>query len=157
MTRQQGGLLMVKGFTGLITIGIVWVNTNLSPLFWAVLIIAALDILLHLGNEQATIQKMIKGTTAVIIPWAVANANHLYTHDFETIRVAIALVLIVQLTSLVPQMLAKIKGWLDTTFPQDKAQIEAGITAVESEISTLKSDATRQTLRPPGSTYLGGE
>ena len=156
MTRQQGGLLMVKGFTGLITIGIVWINTNLSPLFWAVLIIAGFDLLLNLGNEQATIQKMVKGVTAILIPWAVANANHLYTHNFETIRVAIALVLIVQLTSVVPTLLAKVKTWLDTTFPQDKALIDAGITAVESEISTLKTDATRQSLLPPGSNYLGG-
>ena len=156
MTRQQGGLLMVKGFTGLITIGIVWINTNLSPLFWAVLIIAGFDLLLNLGNEQATIQKMVKGVTAILIPWAVANANHLYTHNFETIRVAIALVLIVQLTTVVPTLLAKVKTWLDTTFPQDKALIDAGITAVESEISTLKTDATNQSLLPPGSNYLGG-
>lgn len=156
MTRQQGGLLMVKGFTGLITIGIVWINTNLSPLFWAVLIIAGFDLLLNLGNEQATIQKMVKGVTAILIPWAVANANHLYTHNFETIRVAIALVLIVQLTTVVPTLLAKVKTWLDTTFPQDKALIDAGITAVESEISTLKTDATDQSLLPPGSNYLGG-
>ena len=149
---SKGELSFMKALSILGALIFTWVNTNLSPLFWAVLGLALVEILTNLNNEQVVIQRMVKGTAAVLIPWAVRNASAISVHNPVTIKAAIAVVLIVQLTTVVPQLVSQSKAFLTKQLPKDKKSIDTVYMALEAEIEALKKQAkSASNIQPPGS------
>lgn len=126
----------VKGFAAFAAVIVAYVDTNLGPLFWALLVLAALDILLNVHDESKQWNKL--GSAFVTLGGTYGVGAHFGQPDFVRILVAVAVLAYIQI--VVPQvftLLTKLKlgGPL-------AAQSE--IAALKAEVNQLKTQAVEQ-------------
>lgn len=137
----------LKSIGGAITVIVAYVNHTLTPLFWALLILASLDVLLNVHKEGMQLQKV--GSAFASIGGTVGLANHVAQPDF--LRVAVAVATLAYLQVVVPQivsLLGKIKFSKDPA--TNNAVQEAEIAALRAEVERLRQIADQQAGVKPG-------
>ena len=154
MSHKGLGLAM-----GLLGFGYAWVNTNLGQLFWFVLGIGILDLMLNYKDEQVQMVRFFKTVGGMVVVFIV---NRLASGDIPNstmfMHVLVGMVLLVQLTQMVPTLVQKILSiipkkdisMVDKVLQEENAKLQAQVEALLNQgMSTNKN-------QPTGMGPLGG-
>jgi hypothetical protein len=128
---------MVKGLASAVTVAVGYIDTHYTPLFWALLALAALDLILNAGKEQKQFAKLGSAFVALGMPTLLATNMG----NPELPRIIVALMVIVYIQVVFPQvatLLGKIK------FSSNKAVNAAKLAAAEAELAQVKAMLEKQ-------------
>ena len=138
----------VIGVSALATGLILWINHNLGILFWVLLVITLLDFLLNAvmdltkqEHEKVAWQKSIRSFGVLGIPVLLANFAHGLTTVSITsaLQVVFAILILIQLMTVVPNLLNFIKFMSTKVFGNSPAVKEIDA-AAQSELLKLIQD-----------------
>ena len=133
----------IKGIFAAAALVVTYVDHTLSPLFWALLALAAIDVLLNVHDESKQLTKLGSAFVTMFGTYSATLAGHYGQPDFVRILVAIAVLAYLQI--VVPQLLAlgtRVAKELKT--PTQKADASALIAALQAEVAQLKAGAQAQ-------------
>jgi hypothetical protein len=110
-----------------------YVDHNLTPLFWALIILIALDLLMNLNDEAITIQKLFKGILALFLPVVLKLVGSHVTDPLIYVQAGIAVALGVEISTVGPLLVSRIADF----FPKTE---RAGVTA---ELDSLRNELAK--------------
>jgi hypothetical protein len=128
---------MVKGIASAAAVAIGYIDTHYTPLFWALLALAALDLILNAGKEQKQFAKLGSAFVALGMPTLLATNMG----NPELPRIIVALMVLVYIQVVFPQvatLISKIK------FSTNKAVNAAKLAAAEAELAQVKAMLEQQ-------------
>lgn len=131
----------IKGIFAVAALAVTYVDHTLSPLFWALLALAAIDVLLNVHDETKQWTKL--GSAFVTLGGTYGVAGHFGQPDFIRILVAVAVLAYLQI--VVPQLLAlgsRVVKEIKT--PAQRADAQAMIATLQAEVAQLKAGAQAQ-------------
>jgi len=128
---------MVKGIASAAAVGIGYIDTHYTPLFWVLLALAALDLILNAGKEQHQFTKLGSAFAALGLPTLLANN----VGNPELPRIMVTLMVIVYIQVVFPQ-LAKLM--MKLKFSSNKAVNAAKLAAAEAELAQVKAMLEKQ-------------
>lgn len=150
---MKGVATYIKSLGAAATVFVSYVDHNLSPLFWALLILASVDVLLNVHKEGQQWQKL--GSAFVSVGGTMGLAGHMAQPDF--LRVLVAVATLAYLQVVVPQITAligKIKWTADAA--TNTAIQQSELAALKAEVARLQSQAQKQASgNPPAGGNLG--
>ncbi len=133
--------LALKTIGGLATLAVTYIDSTLTPLFWALLVLAAIDILLNVHKEGQQWNKL--GSAFISLGGTLGLAGHVSQPDFLRVMVAVATLAYLQV--VVPQLVTLVGNIKWSKDPATNAVIkQAELTALKKEIETLRSQADKQ-------------
>lgn len=148
---------------GIVGLGLVWVTHNLTPLFWALLALIALDLLFNLHDEAVTVQRLTKALFVVLLPVGLRLVSQGATDPLTFARAGIAVALSVEVATVGPMVVARVAAWFPTgqrgsveallraEVARLEAEAQAALKAAETVHATLSGDASA-----PAPTAMGG-
>lgn len=154
-----------KGVGALAVVIFTYINTNLSPVFYLLLVLAALDYLLNFHNEGKQLQKIGAAIGATGFPlYLSTNASSLLHLDPTVLKVAVVILTIGYIQIVFPQLIAlvgKIKfstnkavNAADAAILQERLKVaEAELLKITEAQKTSLTQATTpgtQTANKPG-------
>lgn len=96
---------MFKAIGAAIVVGVGYIDQNLSPLFWALLVLAALDVVLNAHREGQQFQKI--GSAFASLGGVTVLEGHLGNPDI--VKISVAVLVLAYLQVVVPQLIAMLK------------------------------------------------
>ena len=138
----------VIGISALATGLILWINHNLGILFWVLLIVTLLDFFLNAvmdmskqEHDKVAWQKSIRSFGVLGIPVLLANFAHGLTSVsiVSALQVVFAILILIQLMTVVPNLLNFIKFMSTKVFGNSPVVKEID-TAAQSELLKLIQD-----------------
>lgn len=150
----------IKSLGALGVVVVTYINHTLSPLFWVLLVLAGLDILLNMRDEQKQFQKLGSMFVALGLPTYLSTNQMGVLHmNSEVLKIVVAVLTIGYLQVVFPQvvaLLAKIKFSSKASVnTAEHAAIDALAAKVEAQL-LARAEAAQKTstalAATPGST-----
>ena len=130
--------LTIKSAAGMVAVAVAYIDQTLTPLFWALLILAAIDVLLNAHKEGQQFPKI--GSAFVTLAGTLGLSGHLAQPDF--LRVLVAVATLAYLQVVVPQLLTLIGNIRWSKNATTNATISAAeATALRAEVAKLRAQA----------------
>lgn len=102
----------IKGLGSIAVVVAGYVNHNLSPLFWTLLVLAALDIVLNIHHLEKQFAKLGSAFAALGLPvFLSSNDSGLLALDPAVLKVVVAVLTIGYLQVVVPQLLSVLSSF----------------------------------------------
>ncbi len=134
----------VRGALAIIGFGIGWIDHNLTPLFWALIIMIALDLLLNTHDEAVMVQKLIKSVMAALIPVVLDLLGKHTVDPYIYLQAGISVALAVELSSVAPLLMARINQMIPAKTRQAADVImESELKKLQAENAALKTQVTQ--------------
>lgn len=144
MRMASGG---IKGLSAVIVAWMTWIDKTFTPLFWVLLVLVALDLLLAAHKEGQQFAKIGSMAVSLGVPgYAAANlANP------ELGKYLVAIMCIVYLQIVVPQLLSKLQGITFSKDPKQNAITQeelAALVAKAMAVEKAKAEAVVKEVAP---------
>ncbi|WP_067929537.1 hypothetical protein [Alicyclobacillus shizuokensis] len=140
----------MKGLGAMAVLAVTWVNHTLSPLFWVLLALVAVDLLLNLHQEAKQLQKLGSAFFALGIPTFISdNAGQILNP--EILKALVCLLCLGYVWVLTPQVLA----WLSKVVP--KAEQPALSSLEQQAVEAIVQKAVAQLRASDAQAAQGAE
>jgi hypothetical protein len=138
MRMASGG---IKGIGALLVFYVSWINQNLTPLFWVLLGLITLDLILNAHKEGQQFAKIGSMALSLGVPSYVGSNFG----NPELGKYLVAIMCLVYLQVVVPDLIKKIQAWKPST-PKQSAE-QAALLALIQKVEALEAGKAEAVVR----------
>lgn len=133
----------VKGFSTVIVAWLTYLNNTFTPLFWVLLALVALDMFLNVHREGQQFYKIGSMAITLGVPsYVTANLGNPSLGKY-----LVAIMCLVYLQIVVPQLLAKVGSWKFSQDPTQNAMNQDTVKALLERVQAIEQAKAEQLLQ----------